>query len=368
MLLDAPRHDPGERVGDGMWGGLVQRRDGFVDVGEHRLRPGGEAEAYLRIAAARASRRYPVLLTMLEDGRLHLSGIAVLTSHLDELSDETREELLARATHKTKREIEVLVAEVAPKPDVPPSIRKVPERRQTAEERVEATNRQQLTPSRPSSTVSTGSAGEPARMNEKERDPREEVEPLSAARYKVQFTTSAEFPEWLKRLAALTPGADIGTMIETAVKERVQRLEGKRYGKVKNPRKRLEDADTSAGVRGITAPVKRFVWERDRAQCAFVSEDGRRCPERHGLEFDHVEAFGLGGDRNAPNIRLLCRQHNQYVAEKTYGRPKMDQYRRPADRVREPSPSFDVLFPDAVTSTFPNASTLPLVAEISPSS
>ena len=33
-----------------------------------------EAEAYLRIAAARASRRHPVLLTMLDDGRLHLIG------------------------------------------------------------------------------------------------------------------------------------------------------------------------------------------------------------------------------------------------------------------------------------------------------
>ena len=34
-----------------------------------------EAEAYLRIAAARASRKYPLLLAMLSDGRLHLSGM-----------------------------------------------------------------------------------------------------------------------------------------------------------------------------------------------------------------------------------------------------------------------------------------------------
>jgi len=33
------------------------------------------SEAYLRITAARASRRYPLLLSMLADGRLHLSGI-----------------------------------------------------------------------------------------------------------------------------------------------------------------------------------------------------------------------------------------------------------------------------------------------------
>src|SRR5258706_466404 len=34
-----------------------------------------EAEAYLRIAAARASRKHPMLLTMLADGRLHLTAI-----------------------------------------------------------------------------------------------------------------------------------------------------------------------------------------------------------------------------------------------------------------------------------------------------
>ncbi len=62
---------------------------------------------------------HPVLLTMLEDGRLHLSGIAVLAPHL---TFANCEELLARATHKTKREILVLVAEMEPKPDVrPPS-------------------------------------------------------------------------------------------------------------------------------------------------------------------------------------------------------------------------------------------------------
>jgi hypothetical protein len=41
-----------------------------------------EAEAYLRIAAARASRLHPMLLTMLAEGRLHLTAIAMLARHL----------------------------------------------------------------------------------------------------------------------------------------------------------------------------------------------------------------------------------------------------------------------------------------------
>ena len=45
-----------------------------------------DAEAFLRITAARASRRYPVLLKMLDDGRLHLSGLAVLAPKLKTVS------------------------------------------------------------------------------------------------------------------------------------------------------------------------------------------------------------------------------------------------------------------------------------------
>ena len=84
-----------------------------------------EHEAYLRIAVARAAREHPMLLAMLGDGRLHLSGIAKLAPHL---TVANREDLLERATHKSKRQIEVLVADLAPRPDVPTSIRKVPDR------------------------------------------------------------------------------------------------------------------------------------------------------------------------------------------------------------------------------------------------
>ena len=86
-----------------------------------------EHEAYLRITVARASRRHPILLEMLADGRLHLSGIAKLVPLLTEGNRET---LLARAAHQSKRKIEELVAELSPKPDVPATMRKLPERRE----------------------------------------------------------------------------------------------------------------------------------------------------------------------------------------------------------------------------------------------
>jgi hypothetical protein len=82
-----------------------------------------EGEACLRIAAARASREHPVLLEMLADGRLHLGAIAKVAPHL---TLENREAVLGRAVHKTNRQIEELVAQLAPRPDVQATMRKLP--------------------------------------------------------------------------------------------------------------------------------------------------------------------------------------------------------------------------------------------------
>src|SRR5512142_1896009 len=75
-----------------------------------------EAEALLRIAAARASRRHPVLLEMLADGRLHVNAIARLAPHL---TDDNLASVLRRAVHRSKLEILELLAELSPQPDVP---------------------------------------------------------------------------------------------------------------------------------------------------------------------------------------------------------------------------------------------------------
>src|SRR4030095_3507322 len=62
-----------------------------------------EAEAYRRITVARAARRFPVVLEMLRDGRLHLSGMARLVPLL---TAENCEALLSRARHLTTRQVE----------------------------------------------------------------------------------------------------------------------------------------------------------------------------------------------------------------------------------------------------------------------
>ena len=74
-----------------------------------------EAAAGKRITAARTARRFPVLFEMIAKGDIHLCGVTLLAPHL---TAENHAELLARARHQSKREIEKLVAEIAPRPDV----------------------------------------------------------------------------------------------------------------------------------------------------------------------------------------------------------------------------------------------------------
>ena len=55
----------------------------------------------------------------IERGELHLSTLVLLRPHLDE---KNVEELAAAVVGKTKRDVEELLARLAPKPDVPSAI------------------------------------------------------------------------------------------------------------------------------------------------------------------------------------------------------------------------------------------------------
>jgi len=84
----------------------------------HKLRLSKQA-ALKRIKAARAARQFEAILDAVAAGRLHLTGVVMLAPHL---TRENAEELLAAATHKTKAEIERLLAQRFPQPDVPTSV------------------------------------------------------------------------------------------------------------------------------------------------------------------------------------------------------------------------------------------------------
>ena len=282
-----------------------------------------EAEAYLRIAAARAARAHPMLLDMLRDGRLHLSGIGKLAPHL---TRENGEDVLKRAAHRSKRRIEELVAEIAPRPDVPAVMRRLPEKRAT-------TVTTPAAPLIPGPRLAPLPELRPDAVASPAPSPVQGVEPLAPTRYKVQFTASAQLHDKLERLQALmrsqVPDGDLAAIIEQAVTEKLERLEARRFARTSKPRKRLAETDFSPSSRQIPAAVRRAVDERDGRRCRYVNEQGQRCPERNRLEYHHRLPFGFGGDHSPRNISLTCPAHNRYLAEHDYGPEVMDRRSRP---------------------------------------
>jgi hypothetical protein len=83
-----------------------------------------EHAAYGRIEAARAARRFPVILDALADGRLTLTPVCLLAPHL---RADNVDSVLTSAHYSTKRQLEEIVAAVRPLPAVPTSVRKLPE-------------------------------------------------------------------------------------------------------------------------------------------------------------------------------------------------------------------------------------------------
>jgi len=271
-----------------------------------------EDAACNRIYAARACRRFPVILDALASGALSLTSVRMLSPHL---TAENHETVLGKASGRSRREIEALVAELAPRPDVPSSVRKLPDVAPAAPPALSATALPPESPPRMSAPAARPAARRPI------------VETTSPERYRVQFTIGKESHDRLRRVQALLrreiPDGDPGAIFDRAIALLLERVEKEKLGAATKPRaphaiRPGTDSPVSSGPvtsRHTPSHVKRSAWRSDGGQCAFVSKDGRRCTERAFLEFHHVRPYALGGPTSIENISLRCRRHNQYEAE-----------------------------------------------------
>jgi 5-methylcytosine-specific restriction endonuclease McrA len=283
-----------------------------------------EHAAYLRIEAARAARKWPAILGLLADGALHLTAIGLLAPHL---SADNLEQVLAAARHKSKREVEEIVASLRPRPVVPSSVTKMPTPK-SATAKVESQTAgipAATCPAPPATNVEvTPPPGEPKHLTE--------VTPLAPERYRVQFTVSRETYDRLREARDLLrhriPDGDIAAIFDRALAVLLAELRKARHGKVHRPRA----ASACSTGRHVPAAVKRAVWERDKGQCAFLGTWGR-CTERGFLEYHHRVPFADGGATTADNLELRCRAHNAYEAELWFGPDK-------EDLMRERQPAF----------------------------
>jgi 5-methylcytosine-specific restriction endonuclease McrA len=282
----------------------------------HELRM-SEDVAYKRICAARAARRFPLILPAVAEGRLHLSAVVLLAPHL---TLETAEELLTSATHMTRAAVELLLAQRFPKPDVPTLIQGISPAIPSEEKGLtrDTAPDVQLAPGRvvpsfaPSSHLPVGPVPAPLPVRAK-------PVPLSSGRFALQVTVDQATHDQLLYAQALlghtAPRADVGEVLKRALDALVAVLEKQKFARSARsiPRR------ATAKGRHIPAVVRRTVWERDGGRCTFVSERGKRCESLTRLEFDHVEPVARGGMSTVNGLRLRCRAHNQYAAECTFG-------------------------------------------------
>lgn len=267
-----------------------------------------EHAAYGRIEAARAARRFPVILDRLAEGALTLTAIGLLAPHL---TPENRDQILDAACHKSKRDVEHLVASLHPRPDVPATVRKLPE----PTSRVMAT--ELLTGNAPRDAASPAAAPNSTRPPK----PVVEMRPLAPERYKVQFTVGRDTYEKLRRAQDLLrhtiPNGDPAAIFDQALTLLLAQVERTKLAATRQPRAWRRTARDS---RHIPAAVKRTVWIRDGGRCAFVGTGGR-CVETGFLEFHHVVPYAAGGQAVSENVELRCRAHNTYEAEQYFGAP-----------------------------------------------
>jgi len=286
-----------------------------------------------RIQAARACRDFPVILDLLASGAMSLTSVRMLRPHL---TPENHEAVLTRASGRSRRQIEALVAELAPRPDVPSSVRKLPTGTPApapipapaptlmpaAASPVPRAEAATLAPPHPPPPISPPPPLPTTR--------RPIIETTSPERYRVQFTIGRESHEKLRRVQALLrreiPDGDPAAIFDRALSLLLEKVEKAKLGAAAKPRPRAIRPGADRPLRTPVVPsrdvprhIKRAAERRDGGQCAFVSRDGHRCTERSFLEFHHIRPYALGGSATLENISLRCRRHNQYEAQLIFG-------------------------------------------------
>ena len=177
-----------------------------------------------------------------------MSAVVLLAPYLTE---ENAEGLLAAATHKTKAEIEVLLAQRFPRPDMFTGIRAI-------EPPVLAG---QLSPG----IVEAAAAGSPEAAPAEPPAQRPRVAPLAPRRFSLQLTICQQLHDKLRYAQELLSH-------------------------------QIPPGDIPA------------------------------------VEFDHIDEVARGGTASVERMRLRCRAHNQYGAERTFGAGFMQQKREQSRR------------------------------------
>ncbi len=316
-------------------------------VGELRL---SEDAAYKRIRAARTALQFPRLFEDIAAGRLHLAAVCLLTPHI---TAENVDELVAAATHRRRNEIETILAgrfapaegsglaairaKVIAVRAVARPVALAPEQLDRSALFLSAPTREgsgvPLLPADATPACAESLAPGPVVLHVP-GPPTAPTSPRFIVRIPIEEATHAKLRRAQALLGHSVPSGDLAQVFERALDALIATLEKRKIATTDRPRPAwpTESAQPAAPrSRLVPAAIRRAVWKRDGGQCTFTSAVGRRCAARRALEFDHVVPFARGGEATVEGLRLRCRAHNQFEAERAFGKEFMRRKReRPA--------------------------------------
>jgi len=281
-----------------------------------------EPAASRRLTCARAAKRFPEVIELLRKKELTLTTLSLVSGVLNE---ENYPEVIAGIKGRSRREVEEMLAGFNPrKHEVRERIKPVVVKAKP-KELVGSLFSQVAQKAQAVISSAGGTTGEVERKLGQEAE--EEAE-----RYEVRFSISKEQLAQVEELKGLLSGKyPEGVKLEHVFGEALEALLEKRSPKRREARRKKRVPSVSKPkkrTRHIPQEVRDKVHVRDGGRCTFVSADGVRCSERHDVEVHHVQAFGRGGGHEEGNLRLLCRRHNVYEAEREFGQAHIARYIR----------------------------------------
>src|SRR5258707_9135057 len=200
----------------------------------HELRMCEEA-AYRRIRVARTARKFPGIFPALADGRLNMTAVLLLTPHL---TSQNADELLAAATHKTKAEIDLLLAQRFPLKDLPTLVKAIAPAVAVNEPAVpqvvpsvESNPTAGMEPLAPEPVVPSAGSKLPSHMEPLPQ--RAKLAPLSPGRFAWQVTVDQETQDQMRYAQALlghaVPSGDVAQVLKRAMNALVRELERDKF-------------------------------------------------------------------------------------------------------------------------------------------
>lgn len=264
-----------------------------------------EGSAHRRIRAARCLQDSPEIYLLLAEGKLTLSALSEVSTVM---TGENRETVLSMTQGASKREAEKIAVQFG-------AVER-PKRESIRLYRV------QLKPA-PADLFTAAAA--------RSASPEKPAAPQVEERLSFSFDVSKEGAALYEQVKAMIGACSAAEVFERVLRDYLSRRQPREVRERTSPEKVetvVKTVSAKAGTRGVTSAVRREVFQRDSEQCTYVSPDGVRCSEHHRLEVDHIQPVARGGSNEIDNLRLLCRSHNQLLAEQWFGREFMIEKRR----------------------------------------